>query len=122
MHALLHQTLIRQAPCLFYLQIMKPSGQHAIQRLRMGYSELLVSIDPVTHRLLKYHEFGDAQRSAASVKLDTAFFSERDCVQVGGCSQGRLWAESYCLLCSFTRSAIHSTQQPASARQNIQKA
>lgn len=60
---------------------MKPI-RHPLQRLRLGDSELIVTLDASTNRLLKYTET-DGRRAGAPVMLDAALFSERDCVKVG---------------------------------------
>ncbi|MEW5304708.1 MAG: hypothetical protein WDW36_007300 [Sanguina aurantia] len=60
--------------------VMKPI-RHPLQRLRLGDSELIVTLDSTTNRLLKYTET-DGRRAGAPVMLDAALFSERDCVQV----------------------------------------
>lgn len=89
-----------------HVQIMKPT-QHPRQRLRLGDTDTVVCLDPTTQRLLKYWEAdapgaGAGGRSSSVFKIDAAFFSERDNVQVGhaegdwtegvleemGCAQG----------------------------------
>ncbi|KAG2491384.1 hypothetical protein HYH03_010176 [Edaphochlamys debaryana] len=59
---------------------MKPV-HHPSQRLRLGDSDLVVVLDPTTHRLLKYTEL-ESGRPAQLAKLDCALFSERDEVQI----------------------------------------
>jgi len=56
--------------------------RHPHQRLRLGETDTLTCIDPATSRLLKYHEIGGR---GGNVKVDAAFFSERDNIQVGAC-------------------------------------
>jgi len=54
--------------------------QHPNQRIRLGVNETLLCMDPSTHRLLKYQEIEG--KAGAAVKVDAAFFSERDNIQV----------------------------------------
>ncbi len=64
------------------------SAKDPCQRLRLGDTGLVVALDPESDRLLKYTELdgpdGSSKKSSVSrqLKIDAAFFSERDGVQV----------------------------------------
>jgi len=64
-----------------WLQVMK-AVNHPNQRIRLGVSETLLCMDPVSLRLLKYQEMEGGGKAASIVKVDAAFFSERDNIQV----------------------------------------
>jgi hypothetical protein len=54
---------------------------HPSQRLRLGDNDLVLTLDSETQRLLKYQEIIGRKGSAVN-KVDAAFFSERNSVQV----------------------------------------
>ena len=66
------------------MTLVMKAAHHPHQRLRLGDAEVLTCIDSSTQRLLKYQETegGGGGKANGMVKMDAAFFSERDTVQV----------------------------------------
>jgi hypothetical protein len=58
---------------------------HPQQRSRLGEADTLTCLDSASARLLKYQELpaAGACKLSATVKVDAAFFSERDNILVG---------------------------------------
>jgi hypothetical protein len=56
-----------------------------VQRQRLGDTELLVALDPVSGRLLRYQEQepgGGRAAGGGAFKLDAGLFGERDAVSI----------------------------------------
>lgn len=62
-------------------KVMK-AVNHPNQRIRLGVSETLLCMDPASSRLLKYQEIEGGGKAGSMIKVDAAFFSERDNIQV----------------------------------------
>lgn len=52
------------------------------QRRKLGESELLVAVDPVSQQLLSYEDVGTGASRSKRLTLDTQLLSERDVVQI----------------------------------------
>ena len=58
------------------------SAAGPVQRRKLGESELLVAVDPVSQQLLSYEDCGTVASSSKRLTLDTQLLSERDVVQI----------------------------------------
>lgn len=63
------------------MQVMR-SAPDPIQRRKLGESELLVAIDPVSQQLLSYEDASFDGPKPKRMSLDTQLLSERDVLQV----------------------------------------